>query len=92
MKFAFVLLLFLPLCIGWWPFDEEETETNEDIKPEDRLVPFEITTMEQKFLQEANELLQLSPLDYCQHKVSPSIITNSTIIGSHIMNGQNLRL
>lgn len=60
---------------AWWPFsDDDDIEealsqaTNKnDGSP--GLVPFEIKTADQKFLEEAQQLLKLSPLDRCQHKV-----------------------
>ena len=66
-------LLFLPVNTSWW-FDEGPKEPSKGQEgkngEEKKLVPFEVMTLEQKVLQEAKELLSLSPLDKCQHQVT----------------------
>ena len=77
------LFLLLSLSSGpvkaWWPFSDDENVQEEAGSQKasgsdgsqvlDGLVPFEIKTAEQKFLEEAHQLLKISPLDKCQHKV-----------------------
>ena len=76
-----VLFVLLPLCMGWWTVEEDrkkethsETSSSENTN---KMVPFEVMTAEQKFLQEANHLLNLSPLDSCQHKVHILLLKGS---------------
>ena len=40
-----------------------------DPEPPGQVVPFEMKTADQKFLAEAQQFLDLSPLDHCQHQV-----------------------
>ena len=76
-----LLVLFLPATIGWWSFNEglsEEKRSTSDSNDQAKdsagtMVPFEMASADQKFLQEANQLLNLSPLDNCQHNVSHSL-------------------
>ena len=81
-----IILLFPGLSHSWWPFSEEETpgRNGEPLKeqrsegaseggPESvRLVRFESVSLEveKKFLDEAKQLLRISPLQKCQHNVS----------------------
>ena len=72
-----LLALLAASANAWWPFsdddDIEEARSQATNKnggsPSPGLVPFEIKTADQKFLEEAQQLLKLSPLDLCQHKV-----------------------
>ena len=84
MDYKFLIFFCLHLVSSWW-FDEEPSssqdkmeESNSDEKERLSLVQFEIMTAEQKFLQEAKELLELSPLDECQRKASIIIIRGFT--------------
>ena len=75
MKTFFFLVFYLHITLAWWPFskdsDKDEDTANENTPQKDGvLVPFEINSAEQKFLQEAKQLLDLPPLEQCQHKVS----------------------
>lgn len=67
----------------WWPFSsagtdaESETlpssnheETPVEVKVQKNSAKFEISNAEQKFLAEAHNYLNLSPLEQCQHSVS----------------------
>lgn len=80
-------IIILCLCLfhvslTWWPFaeneeEDEQMETRTDsssLPPPVSMVPFEAMSAEQKFLQESKKLLDLSPLDQCQHKVRFNII------------------
>lgn len=73
MKILFFLVC-VSISVAWWPFtessEEEESEIKMDDQSKDNMIPFETISAEQKFLQEAKELLDLSPLDKCQYKVS----------------------
>jgi hypothetical protein len=75
-----VAVLFLvgnTLC--WWPFSSEpavvpqqaQLTQAEDEGREQQPAKFEVSTAEQKFLAEAHSFLNLSPLERCQHSVSP---------------------
>ena len=60
----------------WWPFSGEE----EDSEPATAMAPsepvaFETASVEQKFLAEAQQYLNLPPLEACQHHVSVCSIT-----------------
>jgi len=63
---------------AWWPFSEGEdddvqtgTSRGEDATESAKdVVPFEMKTAEQKFLVEAQQFLDLSPLDHCQNQAS----------------------
>ena len=56
----------------WWPFSSGELEENAEVAapvaPKEP-VTFEMANAEQKFLAEAQEYLNLSPLEACQHQV-----------------------
>lgn len=56
----------------WWPFsgseEREEVSSVEAREP----VAFEMASAEQKFLAEAQQFLNLPPLEACQHEVSES--------------------
>lgn len=68
-----LLLLLMAPADAWWPFSDEEVEEEEKDASQGSggsLIPFEVKTAEQKFLEEAQQLLNLSPLDQCQHRVS----------------------
>ena len=72
---ALVLMCLLPLAVsGWWPFSSGDS--NEAIQPEQaslggskKVAQFEMMSAEQKFLSEAQQFLDLSPLDKCLHGV-----------------------
>lgn len=54
----------------WWPFSSDEG----DREPETAMaarepVAFEMASVEQKFLAEAQQFLNLPPLEACQYKV-----------------------
>ena len=57
----------------WWPFSsgESETEKPAPVAAPREPVSFEVESAEQKFLAEAAELLNISPLEACQHQVWP---------------------
>ena len=75
MKAVIIFLLLISLTSGWWPFDDDEEEeevivsSNTQLPKGGGMVPFEMKNADQKFLQEANQFLNLSPLDKCQHRV-----------------------
>ena len=56
----------------WWPFSSDELEENAEpaapVAPREP-VTFEMANAEQKFLAEAQEYVNLSPLEACQHQV-----------------------
>ena len=54
----------------WWPFSssEEDAEPPAPVAPREP-VAFEMANAEQKFLAEAQEYLNMSPLEACQHQV-----------------------
>lgn len=85
LVFILIILLFPGLSHSWWPFSEEETPGRNGGPPEEqrrermeggqesvRLVRFESVSLEveKKFLDEAKQLLRISPLQKCQHNVS----------------------
>ena len=85
MQLPLVITIFLLLgqTRSWWPFSEEEERKKEDLGPGHqpkvefdeetvRLARFESVSLqiEQKFLNEAKQLLGVSPLQKCQHRVS----------------------
>ena len=86
LVFTLIILLSPGLSHSWWPFSEEETpgrngEPLEEQRSEGaseggqesvRLVRFESVSLdvEKKFLDEAKQLLRISPLQKCQHNVS----------------------
>ena len=75
-KTIFLLLLQLSQGRSWWLFsgkdEHPETDVSSDSQQQERrpaALPFEISSVEQKFLAEAQQYLDLSPLEQCQHKV-----------------------
>lgn len=86
LVFILIVILFSGLSHCWWPFSEEETpgRNGEPLKEQRsegaseggqesvRLVRFESVSLdvEKKFLDEAKQLLRISPLQKCQHNVS----------------------
>ena len=79
MKTFFFLVFYLNITLPWWLFREDsdnDDDTTNKKTPQNNgvLVPFEIASTEQKFLQEAKQLLDLSLLDQCQHKVSNNVL------------------
>ena len=82
LVFTLIILLSPGLSHSWWPFSEEETpgRNGEPLKEQRseggqesvRLVRFESVSLEveKKFLDEAKQLLRISPLQKCQHNVS----------------------
>lgn len=77
--FKNICLLLLQLSLGrsWWLFSGKDEHPETDVGSSDsqqkerRLaaLPFEINSAEQRFLAEAQQFLDLSPLEQCQHKV-----------------------
>lgn len=69
-----VFLCLVPaLAIGWWPFSSQQQELEEPSRRDDvsrKAATFEMMSAEQKFLNEAQQFLDLSPLDQCLHGVS----------------------
>jgi hypothetical protein len=70
------------LSYGWFfrtPANEQEREADDYVLPEDsssssevvtrRRIPFEIKTMDDRFLLEAVTVRDMSPLDACHHRV-----------------------
>ena len=51
-----------------------------DPEPPGQVVPFEMKTADQKFLAEAQQFLDLSPLDRCQHQVRAYILEYNNFI------------
>ena len=76
-----VLCALLATGNCWWPFDDTTEEGGEVAKesgdavetsaPEP--VPFEMTTAEKKFLAEAQQYLDLPPLERCQYQVGQGL-------------------
>lgn len=57
----------------WWPFSNDDTDEQPRIvaiQEAKEPVAFEMATAEQKFLAEAQQYLNLSPLEACQYQVS----------------------
>ncbi|XP_011407209.2 PREDICTED: protein brambleberry-like [Amphimedon queenslandica] len=82
LSLIITIFLFLGQTRSWWPFSEEEERKKEDLGPGHkpqvefdeetvRLARFESVSLqiEQKFLDEAKQLLGVSPLQKCQHRV-----------------------
>ena len=73
-SFVFLLVCSLPVVIyAWWPFSSEAKEPSPgQASPTHaaKAASFEMATAEQKFLSEAQQLLDLAPLDRCLHGVS----------------------
>ena len=74
---VFVLVCSLPLVAnGWWPFSSEVSSESAQLPAEQaperskKPAQFEMMSAEQKFLSEAQQFLDLSPLDQCLHGVS----------------------
>ena len=71
-----LLVCLLPLVVkGWWPFSSEISSESERASVDSldhsrRAAQFEMMSAEQKFLSEAQQFLDLSPLDHCLHGVS----------------------
>ena len=69
------LVLCFPLgTVCWWPFSSSSSENEPTVNEASsgqlrRAVEFEMTTAEQKFLAEAQQFIELSQLDQCQHLV-----------------------
>jgi len=79
------LLVFLGLSFSqtvegwWWPFSYDSTVSNSppsemggenDEEIGDTGAKFEVTSVEEKFIQEGERYLKLSPLEKYQHSVS----------------------
>lgn len=85
MDLRVVLLLIFPLGgFSWWPFSsslsDNEPKLSESSSELRRAVDFEMATSEQKFLAEAQQFLDLSQLDQCQH-----LVRQSGCITSHVV-------
>ena len=67
-----VLMCCLPVVVyAWWPFSSQVDEPSAAQQPSlSKPASFEMATAEQKFLSEAQQLLDLAPLDRCLHGVS----------------------
>lgn len=71
------LLVALLLGYGtealWWPFSSDEVDEKPPTAaapvPPSGPVAFEMSSAEQKFLAEAQAILNLPPLEACQHQV-----------------------
>lgn len=55
------------VAASWWPFSSAGEDGGPIVAREP--VAFEMASAEQKFLAEAQQYLDLSPLEACQHKV-----------------------
>lgn len=72
---ALTVLTLLATGNCWWPFGDtteeggEVVEESGDAVEASAPVPFEITTAEKKFLAEAQQYLDLPPLERCQYQV-----------------------
>lgn len=56
----------------WWPFSsggEPSEERRASVDVARQAIPFEMRSAEQKFLAEAQQYLDLSPLEACQFRV-----------------------
>ena len=64
-----VFLWLAVICYAWWPFSNVEVKQESKIKsPQiEHVAEFEVKSVEEKFLHEAQPLL--SPLNQCQNKV-----------------------
>lgn len=72
-----LVVCWLPAAVfGWWPFSgqvehEQLEQLTHTVESQVRKAAvFEMMTAEQKFLSEAQQFLDLSPLDQCLHGVS----------------------
>lgn len=79
MSWSCVLMVVccLPLAAnGWWPFSSQvssesaQPPAEQAIERSRKAAQFEMMSAEQKFLSEAQQFLDLSPLDQCLHGVS----------------------
>ena len=74
---TFMCILLAPVN-AWWPFSSsssEETDAERGSHLKDNPVPFEMTTAEEKFLDQAKKYMgDLSPLDSCHQIVSTEVI------------------
>ena len=72
-----LVCLLLPVAVcGWWPFSGGGSQAKEEPANDDasrKAVAFEMVSAEQRFLNEAQQFLDLSPLDQCLHGVSRSV-------------------
>ena len=83
MSIQRTLLVCTLMCIlvaqvnAWWPFSSsssEEINTEQGSHLKDSPVPFEMTTAEEKFLDQAKRYMgDLTPLDSCQQIVSTEV-------------------
>ena len=68
-----ISLALTGMTYGWWPFssssEDNVLEEEEARATPAGLVQFEMKSAEQKFLAEAQQLLDLSPLERCQNEV-----------------------
>ena len=70
------VLLSLCLLPGvvfcWWPFStqKEPEEPSRHVGIPRKAASFEMMSAEQKFLSDAQQFLDLTPLDQCLHRVS----------------------
>lgn len=69
-----MLVLLATVAVGrcWWPFSSESSGKEEEgleVVAVASAVPFEMNSAEQKFLMEAQQLLELPPLEACQYQV-----------------------
>ncbi len=65
---AFLLSLQGVQC--WWPFSSSDPRSESSaVEEAKRPITFEINSVEQKFLAEAQHFLDLPQLDQCQHGV-----------------------
>ncbi len=62
-------LLFLQGAQSWWPFSSQPRSESSAVEETKRPITFEINSVEQKFLAEAQHFLDLPQLDQCQHGV-----------------------
>ena len=74
---TFMCILLAPVD-AWWPFSSsssEETNIEQGSHLKDNPVPFEMTTAEEKFLDQAKKYMgDLSPLDSCHQIGSTEVI------------------
>ena len=72
----YVCLALVAACSCWWPFSDDSLEAAASPEPKPvqleskTAVPFEMMSAEQKFLAQAQQFLDLPPLEKCQNQAS----------------------
>ena len=70
----------------WWPFSsggEPSEESRASVEVARQAIPFEMRSAEQKFLAEAQQYLDLSPLEACQYRVRSKLNSYNGQLAPH---------